>query len=75
MEKMTDFKVHAVHTICNLGGIGLMLSDDGSSVRYQWFDNKPTTCWQPIKYSKSGRPYVRVKNRRYYLDEFIRVNN
>ena len=71
---MKDFKVHAVHAICNYGGIGLMLSDDGSAVRYQWFDQKPTKRWQAVKYNKKGEPYIRIKNRRYYIDDFMRVS-
>ena len=71
MEK--KFIAHAVLCICNHGGIAIQMNDKNDSVRYQWFDNKPSKKWQLIKYNKIGLPYIRVKNIRYYLNQFMRV--
>ena len=71
MEK--TFKPQAVLCIFNHGGIAIQVNDKNDSVRYQWFDNKPSKKWQIIKYNKHGLPFIRVKNVRYYLDQFMRV--
>ena len=71
MEK--TFKPQAVLALTNSGGIAIQINDNNDMVRYQWFDNKPSSRWQFIKYNKHGLPYIRVKNVRYYLDQFMRV--
>ena len=71
MEK--KFVAHAVLCLTNHGGITIQVNDNNDMVRYQWFDNKPSKRWQTIKYNKHGLPYIRVRNVRYYLDQFMRV--
>lgn len=71
MEK--TFKPQAVLCICNHGGITIQVNDKNDCIRYQWFNNKPSKRWQTIKYNKHGLPYIRVRNVRYYLDQFIKV--
>jgi hypothetical protein len=71
---MNDFKVHATYGVCNYGGIAIMLSDDGGAVRYKWFEEKPTKRWQTVKYNEKGEPYIRIKNKRYYIGDFMRVS-
>lgn len=66
------FKPQAVLCICNHGGIAIQINDKNDMVRYQWFDNKPSR-WQSIKYNKDGEPFLRVRNTRYLIKDFIRT--
>lgn len=59
--------------LTNHGGITIQINDSNDMVRYQWFNNKPSNRWQSIKYNKHGLPYIRVRNVRYYLDQFMKV--
>lgn len=71
MEK--DFKPHGFLALNNLGGIEIEINDTNESVRYRYFGNvgqKPCK----ISYTNKGRAYFRAHKRRYYLDEFMRVN-
>ena len=71
MEK--DFKPHGFLSISNLGGIEIEINRTNESVRYRYFGNvgrKPCK----ISYTNKGRAYFRVYGRRYYLDEFMRVD-
>ena len=71
MEK--DFKPHGYLTLNNWGGIEIEINDTNESVRYRYFGNigrKPCK----ISYTNKGRAYFRVYGRRYYLDEFMRVD-
>ena len=72
MEK--DFKPHGYLCICNWGGIEIEINDINESVRYRYFGEigrKPCK----ISYTNKGRAYFRVHGRRYYLDEFMRVDH
>lgn len=71
MEK--KFVAHAVLCLTNHGGIAIQVNDKNDCIRYKWFDNKPSKKWQYIKYNKHGLPYIRVRNVRYYLDQFMKV--
>lgn len=71
MEK--NFIPQAALCLTNYGGIAIQVNDNNDMVRYQWFDNKPSKKWQAIKYNKHGLPYIRVKNTRYYLNQFERI--
>ena len=71
MEK--DFKPHGYLTLTNYGGIEIEINRTNESVRYRYFGEigrKPCK----ISYTNKGRAYFRVHRRRYYLDEFIRVD-
>lgn len=67
------FKPQAVLALTNSGGIAIQINNSNDMVRYQWFDNKPSNKWQAIKYNKIGMPFMRVKNVRYYLDQFEKI--
>ena len=69
---MNNFKAQAVLTMSNLGGISIMLNNEGDGVRYKWYDKKPSR-WCKIYYTQSGSPFFIIKNTRYHLDRFIRV--
>ena len=71
MEK--DFKPHGFLALNNLGGIEIEINRTNESVRYRYFGEigrKPCK----ISYTNKGRAYFRVYRRRYYLDEFMRVD-
>ena len=71
MEK--DFKPHGYLTLTNLGGIEIEINCTNEYVRYRYFGNvgrKPCK----ISYTNNGRAYFRVYGRRYYLDEFMRID-
>lgn len=71
MEK--DFKPHGCLVLNNWGGIEIEINDTNESVRYRYFGNvgrKPCK----ISYTNKGRAYFRAHKRRYYLDEFMRVD-
>lgn len=67
------FKPHAVLGLTNSGGITIQIDYSNDMVRYQWYNNKPSKRWQAIKYNKIGLPYIRVKNTRYYLNQFMKI--
>ena len=69
--KKEDFKPCGYLTICNWGGIEVMINNPGDAVIYSWF-GKIAQRWQPIKQSAKGRDYFTINNKRYYLDEFMR---
>lgn len=69
--KKEDFKPCAYLTVCNWGGIEIMINDSVDAVIYSWF-GKIARRWQPIKRSAKGRDYFTINNKRYYLDEFMR---
>lgn len=50
-----------------------MLSDDGESAIYSMY-GKISERWQKIKYTPTGRAYITIKNRRYFLSEFLKYN-
>lgn len=68
--KKEDFKPCGYLTICNWGGIEIMINDSVDAVIYSWF-GKIARRWQKIKYSAKGREYFVINRRRYYLDEFM----
>ena len=63
-------------TTSNMGGIELVVSEDGSMAAYRtWFGDEAKYCrdWQEIKYTNSGKPYIYCQGRRHFLDEFLRT--
>lgn len=69
--KKEDFKPCAYLTVCNCGGIEIMINDSVDAVIYSWF-GKIARRWKPIKQPAKGRDYFTINNKRYYLDEFMR---
>ena len=69
--KANEFKAHASYTICNGGGIEVMLSQSNDEVIYRLF-GKVAKRWQEVKYTNEGRPYFVAQKTVYYLDEFMR---
>lgn len=54
--KKEDFKPCGYLTICNWGGIEVMINNSGDAVIYSWF-GKIAQRWQEIKHSAKGREY------------------
>ena len=69
----SEFQPTGYLCISNYGGIELMLSDDGESAIYSIY-GKISERWQKIKYTPTGRAYITIKNRRYFLSEFLKHN-
>lgn len=68
-------------TTSNCGGLGIVVSSDGSGVlwrRYCMDKSHTAQRWQEIKYTfprneeTEARPYFTVYDTRYYLDNFMR---
>lgn len=70
--KVSDFRVDGVMALTNSGGVEVMLNDSGDAAIYRWF-GKLAQRWQEIKFTLKGRPYITIANRRYHLDEFMKV--
>ena len=69
---MKTFEPHAALTLCNMGGIEIEINETGEAVRYRYFGKigrRP--CM--IQYTATGRAFFRVRNQRYYLDQFMRI--
>ena len=69
---MKSFTPHAALTLCNWGGIEIELNHTGESVKYRYFGKIGLRACQ-IQYTTAGRAFFRAMNRRYYLDEFMRI--
>ena len=69
---MKSFKPHAALAVCNLGGIEIEINETGEAVRYRYF-GKIGRRFCMIQYTTAGRAFFRIRNKRYYLDEFIRI--
>lgn len=68
-----EFKPHGCLSICNWGGIEIEINCTNESVRYRYFGEigrKPCK----INYTSNGRAYFRAHKRRYYLDEFMKMD-
>ena len=70
---MKSFTPHAALALCNWGGIEIELNHTGESVRYKLFVIVPSRRACQIQYTTAGRAFFRAMNRRYYLDEFMRI--
>ena len=70
--KASEFRPDGYYTICNNGGIEIMLSQSNDGVIYRLF-GKVAQRWQEIKYTNEGRPYFVARKTKYYLDEFMRL--
>ena len=69
--KASEFKSDGFYSICNNGGIEVMLSQSNDGVIYRRY-GKIAQRWQEIKYTNDGRPYFVARKTKYYLDEFMR---
>ena len=69
---MKTFKPHAALAISNWGGIEIEINETGEAVRYRYFGKIGQRACM-IQYTTAGRAFFRAKNRRYYLDEFMRI--
>ena len=67
-----EYKADAVFGLSNFGGVTIMLNESGDAVRYQWYEKKPSR-WCKIYYNQNSTPYFMIRNRRYHLDNFMRV--
>jgi hypothetical protein len=70
--KKDEFNPHAYMSLSNFGGVSIELNDSGKSVRYQWYDEKPSRPCR-LYYTNKGDAYFRIYGRRYYLRDFMRI--
>ena len=56
-----------------LGDIEYGIND---KIKVRDYYNDKTTKWKNLRinYSKAGKPFIKHRNQRYYLDEFMRVD-
>ena len=82
MKHSNNFKAHGIFDLNIFHAILIEISDDGVMARYR--DSRYYTSalntngrWQKIKYTKSGRAYIRQRthrqDRRLYLENFMRL--
>ena len=83
MKQSNNFKAHGIFELNIFHAILIEISNDGQGARY--CDSRYTTAltintygrWQEIKYTKSGRAYIRQRthgrDKRLYLENFMRV--
>ena len=83
MKHSNNFKACGVFNLNIMHAVLIEISNDGSMARY--CDSRYTSAltintygrWQEIKYTKSGKPYIRQRthgqDRRLYLENFMRV--
>ena len=69
---MKSFKPSAALALCNWGGIEIELNHTGEAVKYRYLGKIGRRACQ-IQYTTTGRAFFRIRNERYYLDEFIRI--
>ena len=69
---MKSFRPIAARALSNLGGIEIEINETGEAVKYRYFDKIGRRACQ-IQYTTTGRAFFRARNRRYYLDEFMRI--
>ena len=67
------FKMHGYLSISKWGGIEIEINRANESVRYRYFGEIGRKSCK-ISYTSKGRAYFRMYGRRYYLDEFMRVD-
>lgn len=69
---MNSFAPSATLTICNLGGIEIEINETGEAVKYRYLGKIGRRACK-IQYTTAGRAFFRIRNERYYLDEFTRI--
>ena len=69
---METFTPSAALALCNLGGIEIEINETGEAVKYRYFDKIGRRACK-IQYTTTGRAFFRIRNKRYYLDEFTRI--
>ena len=74
---MKDKKVIATMGLANCGGIGIISIDDyNDKIKFAYFtgDKCGRVSTSTIRTNSKGQPYFYSCKRKYYLDDFIRVN-
>ena len=69
---MKSFEPHAALTLCNLGGIEIEINETCEVVKYRYFGKIGQRACM-IQYTTAGRAFFRIRNQRYYLDEFMKI--
>ena len=69
---MKSFIPHAALAVCNWGGIEIEINETGEAVKYRYFGKIGRRACK-IQYTTAGRAFFRIRNERYYLDEFTRI--
>lgn len=73
IQARDGFIATGYYTICNTFGIEIQINNSGDGIRYRKDKANKPSRWQEIKYTKSGRSYFRMHNRRIYLDEYLKA--
>ena len=69
---MKTFEPSAALAVCNWGGIEIEINETGEAVRYSHFGKIGRRACK-IQYTTTGRAFFRIRNQRYYVDEFTRI--
>ena len=69
---MKTFEPSAALAVCNWGGIEIEINETGEAVKYRYFGKIGQRACK-IQYTTTGRAFFRIRNQRYYLDEFTRI--
>lgn len=75
-EEILKYQPQAVLSMSNFGGISIMTDpEDGDYLYYQYYEDEPVltkVLWDLER--EESRPYFKIEEERYYLDEFMRVD-
>lgn len=75
-KQYADTKPLAVFGLCNFGGIEVLCLNEQEDYVISCFEfgtGRQNIRKHKIEYSKSGEPFFRVHNKRYYLRDFMKV--
>ena len=72
-----NFNISGVQTVSNISAYQIEINQAGDAARVRLvlsYGSSPRPTWQQIKYTTTGRAWVRFYRRRLYLENFMRVN-
>lgn len=73
MESKFD-KSQAVLSLDNYHSMGIIVSDDGSTVQYMYSNDEDSVYESDIEYDEEGRPYFKdEEGETWYIDEFMKT--
>lgn len=68
-------KSQAVLSLDNYHSMGIIVSDDGSTVQYMYSNDGDSVYESDIEYDEEGRPYFKdEEGETWYIDEFMRTD-
>ena len=76
-DKKTESKFdksQAVLSLDNYHSMGIIVSDDGSTVQYMYSNDEDSVYESDIEYDEEGRPYFKdEEGETWYIDEFMKT--